>query len=317
MVKFIKKSELNACEREACRALFKEGFPEDSDEYVEWFLNNKDYTVVLNEEHTAVLYLVPKRIRMHDKELDVTYIVAFSATKSVRGTGVAAEVMYEAIYHERAKGTPFIFLSPFNYEYYLQYGFVNIDRILTSMDKPEYERVKITDCVKGGEIMQIVRSNVGENYDIAQIADLDELTKRFNEEITGGADFYALIKKDGSTYGYELEARGRIYERFTENMRRTRKPHVQARIACVKSALKAAKLNVDSIALAVSDGDDMECLTVEDRSGVTCVSLLTDNNATVESISLSELTAVLLSSVPRSSLNGVFPNNITVMFDRY
>lgn len=317
MVKFIKKSELNACEREACRGLFKEGFPEDSDEYVEWFLDNKDYTVALNEEHTAVLYLVPKRIRMHGKELDVTYIVAFSATKSVRGTGVAEDVMYEAIYHERAKGTPFIFLSPFNYEYYLQYGFVNIDRILTSMDKPDYERVKITDCVKGGEIMQKVRSNVGEKYDIAQIADVDEMTKRFNEEITGGAEFYALIKKDGSIYGYELEARGRIYERFTENMRRTRKPHVQARIACVESALKAAKLNVDSIALAVSDGDDMECLTVEDRGGVTCVSLLTDYDATIEFISLSELTAVLLSSVPRSSLNGVFPNNITVMFDRY
>lgn len=317
MVKFIKKSELNACEREACRALFKEGFPEDSDEYVEWFLDNKDYTVALNEEHTAVLYLVPKRIRMHGKELDVTYIVAFTATKSVRGTGVAEDVMYEAIYHERAKGTPFIFLSPFNYEYYLQYGFVNIDRILTAMDKPEYERVKITDCDKGGEIMQKVRSNVGEKYDIAQIADVDEMTKRFNEEITGGAEFYALIKKDGSIYGYELEARGRIYERFTENMRRTRKPHVQARIACVESALRAAKLNVDSIALAVSDGDDMECLTVEDRDGVTCVSLLTDYNATIEFISLSELTAVLLSSVPRSSLNGVFPNNITVMFDRY
>lgn len=317
MVKFIKKSELNACEREACRALFKEGFPEDSDEYVEWFLNNKDYTVVLNEEHTAVLYLVPKRIRMHGKELDVTYIVAFSATKSVRGTGVAEDVMYEAIYHEREKGTPFIFLSPFNYEYYLQYGFVNIDRILTSMDKPEYERVKITDCVKGGEIMQKVRSNVGENYDIAQIADVDEIIKRFNEEITGGAEFYALIKKDGSIYGYELEARGRIYERFTENMRRTRKPHVQARIACVESALRATKLNVDSITIKVQDGDSIACMTIESHDGEINTRTLTDEKDVSEIIDISELTAVLLSSVPRSSLNGVFPNNITVMFDRY
>lgn len=317
MVKFIKKSELNACEREACRTLFKEGFPEDSDEYVEWFLDNKDYTVAINEEHTAVLYLVPKRIRMHGKKLNVTYIVAFSATKSVRGTGAAAEVMNAAIDYECEKGTPFVFLSPFNYEYYLQYGFVNIDRILTSTDKPEYERVKITDCVKGGEIMHIVRNNVGMNYDIAQIADHDELTNRFNEEITGGAEFYALIKKDGSIYGYELEARGRIYERYTQNMRRTRKPHIQARIACVESALKATKLNVDSITIKVQDGESIACLTLESYGGETKTRTLTDGKDVTEIVNISELTSVLLSSVPKSSLNGVFPNNIAVLFDRY
>lgn len=317
MVKFIKKSELNACEREACRTLFKEGFPEDSDEYVEWFLDNKEYTVAINEEHTAILYLVPKRIRMHGKELNVTYIVAFSATKSVRGTGAAAEVMNAAIDYEREKGTPFVFLSPFNYEYYLQYGFVNIDRILTSTDKPEYERVKITDCVKGGEIMQIVRSNVGEKYDIAQIADHDELTKRFNEEITGGAEFYALITKDGSIYGYELEARGRIYERFTQNMRRTRKPHVQARIACVESALKATKLNADGITIKVQDGDSIACLTLESHGGETKTQTITDVKDVSEIVSISELTAVILASMPKSSLNAVIPSSIAVMFDRY
>lgn len=317
MVKFIKKSELNACEREACRTLFKEGFPEDSDEYVEWFLDNKEYTVAINEEHTAILYLVPKRIRMHGKELNVTYIVAFSATKSVRGTGAAAEVMNAAIDYEREKGTPFIFLSPFNYEYYLQYGFVNIDRILTSTDKPEYERVKITDCVKGGEIMQIVRSNVGEKYDIAQIADHDELTKRFNEEIIGGAEFYALITKDGSIYGYELEARGRIYERFTQNMRRTRKPHVQARIACVESALKATKLNADGITIKVQDGDSIACLTLESHGGETKTQTITDVKDVSEIVSISELTAVILASMPKSSLSGVIPSSIAVMFDRY
>lgn len=317
MVKFIKKSELNACEREACRTLFKEGFPEDSDEYVEWFLDNKEYIVALNEGHTSVLYLVPKRIRMHGRDLNVTYIVAFSATKSVRGTGAAAEVMNAAINYEREKGTPFIFLSPFNYEYYLQYGFVNIDRILTSTDKPEYERVKITDCVKGGEIMQIVRRNVGEKYDIAQIGDLDELTKRFNEEITGGAEFYALIKKDGSIYGYELQARDRIYERFTQNMRRTRKPHVQARIACVESALKATKLNADGITIKVQDGDSIACLTLESHGGETNIRTLTDDKDVSEIISISELTAVILASMPKSSLNAVIPSSIAVMFDRY
>lgn len=316
MVKFIKKSELNACEREACRTLFKEGFPEDSDEYVEWFLKNKEYIVALNEEHTSMLYLVPKRIRMHGSELNVTYIVAFSATKSVRGTGAAAEVMNAAISYEREKGTPFVFLSPFNYEYYLQYGFVNIDRILTSMDKPEYERVKITDCVKGGEVMLRVRSNVGEKYDIAQIADLDELTNRFNEEITGGAEFYALIKNDGSVYGYELESRGRVYERFTQNMRRTRKPHVQARIACIESALKAAKLNADRIALGVQDGGRIAHLTLENKDGKILIRP-SDDMDIPEIISISELTAVLLASMPKSKLNDVIPSSLSVMFDRY
>lgn len=317
MVKFIKKSELNACEREACRALYKEGFPEDSDEYVEWFLNNKEYVVALNAEHTSALYLVPKRIRMHGNELDVTYIVAFSAAKSARGTGAAAEVMNASIEYEREKGTPFIFLSPFNYEYYKQYGFRNVDRVLTAVDKPEYERVKIADSVKGGEVMHEVRSCVGEKFDIAQIADAQELSKRFEEEITGGAEFYALIKKDGSVYGYELEARDRVYERFTTNMRRTRKPHVQARIASVESALKYANIKADSVAIKVKDGRRLTRLIVNKVDGEIIVHPATDDVKTGESVTISELTSVLLAYEPLSSLQEIMPRNITVMFDRY
>lgn len=317
MVKFIKKSELNACEREACRTLYKEGFPEDSDEYVEWFLNNKEYVVALNEEHTSALYLVPKRIRMHSKELDVTYIVAFSAAKSARGTGAAAEVMNASIEYEREKGTPFIFLSPFNYEYYKQYGFRDVDRVLTAVDKPEYERVKITDSVKGGEVMREVRGCVGEKYDIAQIADDQELSKRFEEEITGGAEFYALIKKDGSVYGYELEARERIYERFTTNMRRTRKPHVQARIASVESALKYANIKADSVAIKVKDGERLTRLVVNNSDGDIFVCPPTDDVEIGEAVTIPELTAVLLAYEPSSKLQEIIPRNITVMFDRY
>lgn len=320
MVKFIKKSELNACEREACRALYKEGFPEDSDEYVEWFLDNKEYIVALNDEHTSALYLVTKRIRMHGKNLDVTYIVAFSAAKSARGKGVAAEVMNAAIEYEREKGTPFVFLSPFNYEYYLQYGFQNVDRVLTSIDKPDYERVKITDSVKGGEVMFKVRGIVGEKFDIAQIADANELSERFNEEITGGAEFYALILNDGSIYGYELEARGRIYERYTLNMRRTRKPHVQARIASIESALKSTRLNTDFIALGVKDGDDINYYNLVNNGGELIIRTMLGNQNdldNLEIVTISELTALLLTSAPKSRLNNKIPSSVTVMFDRY
>lgn len=316
MVKFIKKSELNACEREACRTLYKEGFPEDSDEYVEWFLNNKEYVVALNDEHTSALYLVPKQIRMRDKPVDVTYIVAFSAAKSARGTGAAAEVMNASIEYEREKGTPFVFLSPFNYEYYKQYGFQNVDRVLTAVDKPDYKRVKITDSVKGGEVMYKVRRSVGDKFDIAQIAGADELSKRFVEEITGGAEFYALIKNDGSVYGYELVARERIYERFTTNMRRTRKPHVQARIASVESALKFADIKADSITINVEDGEDCTCLRVSKIDGEIIVRPATEN-AIGETVTIPELTALLLASAPLSKLCGIIPSSTTVMFDRY
>lgn len=110
-------------------AVYRDGFPEDGDEFSASFVLRYRHTAVTVCDESgpvAAGYLVPKRLITDGKVQDVCYLDAFSVLTPYRGKGIAETLMSKIIAQARMDGIRFIFLSPFNSRYYHKYGFVDV-----------------------------------------------------------------------------------------------------------------------------------------------------------------------------------------------
>lgn len=109
--------------------LYRDGFPEDGDEYSAWFVDRyADCAVTLDKdgEPAAAGYLLGKSLRCGGTTVPVYYLDAFSVFTPYRGRGLAASLMHKIIAQAKAANAQYLLLNPFNGAYYRQYGFSDL-----------------------------------------------------------------------------------------------------------------------------------------------------------------------------------------------
>ena len=109
--------------------IYRDGFPEDGDEYAAWFVKQyANCAVTLSEdgEPVAAGYLLGKSLRCGGTTLPVCYLDAFSVFTPYRGRGLSAALMRKLVARAKAENAQYLLLNPFDGTYYRQYGFTDL-----------------------------------------------------------------------------------------------------------------------------------------------------------------------------------------------
>ncbi len=119
---------LNPEEKEKSRQLYETSFPEDSEEFVDYYYKEKcaDNEILVMEDYDKVvsmIHLNPFKVSVYGQESDVHYVVAVATHEDYRMQGYMRQLM-EWVFHDMYQaGEPFTFLTPANPDYYYSCGF--------------------------------------------------------------------------------------------------------------------------------------------------------------------------------------------------
>lgn len=119
---------LSADEKEKSRQLYETSFPEDSEEFVDYYYKEKcaDNEILVMEEYdnvVSMIHLNPFKVSVYGHETDVHYVVAVATDQEYRMQGYMRQLMERVFYDMHQAGEPFTFLTPANPDYYYSCGF--------------------------------------------------------------------------------------------------------------------------------------------------------------------------------------------------
>lgn len=116
-------------DRSALFSLYKDAFPYDSDDYINYFMSSvRDEDIVTAKRDDKIVsagYIVRKKAVIFGENIETSYISAVGTLSELRGRGIVSEVMKAALEKVYHRSDAFVVLNPFNFEYYKRYGFVD------------------------------------------------------------------------------------------------------------------------------------------------------------------------------------------------
>lgn len=297
--------------KERLITLYKDGFPEDTNEYINYFLNDKAKNIFLNKTETSVAYLINKKFRYCKKNLDLPYLVAVSTLKNNRGTGEVREVILNAIEFAKNINAPFVALFPFNHEYYKKYGFVTIDKQSECIILPDYKLELTKDYDTCCRLYNENFKNLDSYIDRNNVA----MKLKMEEEEAGGSKCY-LIKFHGEFIGYVIKN-----ENIVEGVpfQFSELPNIQFRLANIEEALKNYEFDSSKAHFKINIIDNFlgnKIYSVRILKGKCSVEESLDYDF---SITQEVLTELLLKgeSLIKTPINQYFTKKIVHFFDKY
>ncbi len=123
MIRYLENEEKNIC-----RGLWNEAFPEDSDEFCDYYFTEKtkDNRIIVCEEDGRILSMInrnPYRISFRGREVTSDYIVGVATAVSERNKGYMRSLMLTVLKDMDEEKMPFTFLMPARESLYLPYDF--------------------------------------------------------------------------------------------------------------------------------------------------------------------------------------------------
>lgn len=119
---------LSEGEKERSKALYCEAFPEDSEQFVEYYYSyiTKDNRIlVLEQEGTvcSMLHLNPYRLSVNGTAVDAYYYVAVATKASCRHQGMMRSLISKSLKDIHREGHPFAYLMPADRAIYEPFDF--------------------------------------------------------------------------------------------------------------------------------------------------------------------------------------------------
>jgi len=120
---------LNRDERRMCEPLWKDCFPEDSQDFLDFYdqykMADNEIAVIKNEAGTIIsmLHLNPYTVMVCGRKLLCHYIVAVATEEPYRRMGCMARLLTQSFRRMYERQESFCYLEPANKDYYLPFGF--------------------------------------------------------------------------------------------------------------------------------------------------------------------------------------------------
>lgn len=127
-------------EQERTKALYREIFPEDTEEFLDFYYKERPKRILAMEEDgqiIAMLHLNPFLISFFGKEITASYIYAVATKKEKRRQGIMGELLRYAFQLLKEEGEVFCILIPVAESIYSPYGFRTVTKLALEESEPE------------------------------------------------------------------------------------------------------------------------------------------------------------------------------------
>ena len=125
-------------EQDRTKPLYREIFPEDTEEFLDFYYRERPKRILAMEEDgvvIAMLHLNPFLLSFFGKEITASYIYAVATRKDKRKQGIMGELLSYSFQLLKEEGEAFCFLLPVMEKIYTPYGFQTVAKFIT--DEPE------------------------------------------------------------------------------------------------------------------------------------------------------------------------------------
>ena len=125
-------------EQDRTKSLYREIFPEDTEEFLDFYYRERPKRILAMEEDgvvIAMLHLNPFLLSFFGKEITASYIYAVATRKDKRKQGIMGELLSYSFQLLKEEGEAFCFLLPVMEKIYTPYGFQTVAKFIT--DEPE------------------------------------------------------------------------------------------------------------------------------------------------------------------------------------
>ena len=127
-------------EQERTKALYREIFPEDTEEFLDFYYKERPKRILAMEEDgqiIAMLHLNPFLLSFFGKEITASYIYAVATKKEKRRQGIMGELLRYAFQLLKEEGEAFCILIPVAESIYSPYGFRTVTKLAIEESEPE------------------------------------------------------------------------------------------------------------------------------------------------------------------------------------
>lgn len=127
-------------EQERTKALYREIFPEDTEEFLDFYYKERPKRILAMEEEgqiIAMLHLNPFLLSFFGKEITASYIYAVATKKEKRRQGIMGELLRYAFQLLKEEGEVFCILIPVAESIYSPYGFRTVTKLALEESEPE------------------------------------------------------------------------------------------------------------------------------------------------------------------------------------
>lgn len=183
-------------ELEQLKQVYKDGFADDSDAYVDYFFSvikkqNRFY-LLENNRIISAAYVNPKNAILFGKMQKIAYLSAVSTLTEFRGQKKIAKVMSIVINKLYSRGYIFAALNPFDCCYYKQYGFRDVSffsKIVASGNK-KFDIRLVTK--KDADIMAALEQAMFNKFDNYLTGSKKRVCAQFDEFAADGVNAYII-----------------------------------------------------------------------------------------------------------------------------
>lgn len=261
MVRYLKTRE-----KDACRNLWEEAFPEDSREFGDYYFTEKmkDNRVLALEEEgriVSMLHQNPYRLRVREQVWRSDYIVGVATAKGRRHRGYMRQLLNRMMKEMWEEQMPFCFLMPADEAIYRPFGFVYI------FDQPKWTLKE--DAALTARPLLPWKDASGANRYLAALADWMDLWLDNRYEVYALRDEAYLrrlmreLESEDGTFDvlYHGDAMAGVRCEWGRDKREQRllmanpqymeesspaEPAIMARIICMEQFVKAVRLKDDA-----------------------------------------------------------------------
>lgn len=261
---------LNYKQKEQCRALWEEAFPEDSESFRNYYFTEKmkdNRVLVLREEEAiaSMIHMNPYRICVRGQVWFSDYIVGVATAVKSRRKGYMGQLLQRMLNEQAQEGMPFNFLMPAAAAIYTPYDYVYIYDQPSWQFRPEAEQPGVLDrrpLLPGNEtdtgtgtcnrtyiasIAAWMNDWLARRYQVYALRDEDYLL-RLMKELTSEEGTFDVLSDGGNIIGYQStwginSKEQRLLMCEPQYVRQVEaKPAIMARIVCLKQFVRAVRL---------------------------------------------------------------------------
>lgn len=254
MIRYLKQQE-----KERCRLLWEEAFPEESKSFNDYYFQEKmkDNRVLVREIDGAIASVVhqnPYEVMLGDVSCNVDYIVGVATDRTKRKQGHMRALLCYMLKEMYGEGMPFCFLMPADENIYLPFDFAYV------FQQPQWRLradsgVEIRKGVPGDlddtlrrELSFWINNWLARNYQVYCVRD-EEYLKRLELELKSEEGDLFLLYQDGRICGVqsfiglcEREQRFLLCDETFREDAADAKPAIMARIVNLESFMKGIHL---------------------------------------------------------------------------